>query len=63
MLKTEDFSGGPMVKNLPSNAGDMSLIPSQETETLCAGGQLRPHATTRESPQSQQRPSAANNKK
>ena len=52
-----------MVKNLPSNAGDMSLIPSQETETLCAGGQLRPHATTRESSQSQQRPSAANSKK
>ena len=23
-----DFPGGPGVKNLPANAGDMSLIPS-----------------------------------
>ena len=23
-----DFSGGPVVKNLPANAGDMGLIPS-----------------------------------
>ena len=24
---TEEFSGGPMVKNMPSNAGDMGSIP------------------------------------
>ena len=23
-----DYPGGPMVKNLPANAGDMGLIPS-----------------------------------
>ena len=26
-----DFLGGPVVKNLPSNAEDMSLIPGQGT--------------------------------
>ena len=26
-LSLLDFSGGPVVKNLPSNAGDMGLIP------------------------------------
>ena len=31
------FPGGPMVKNLPSNARDMSLIPGQGTQI--------PHAT------------------
>ena len=25
--KSEDFPGGPVVKNLPANAGDVSLIP------------------------------------
>ena len=27
-----DFLGGPVVKNLPSNAEDMSLIPGQGTK-------------------------------
>ena len=27
-----DFVGGPMVKNLPSNAGDMGSIPDQGTK-------------------------------
>ena len=26
-----DFPGGPVVKNLPYNAGDTGLIPGQET--------------------------------
>ena len=28
----EEFPGGPVVKTLPSNARDMSLIPGQGTE-------------------------------
>lgn len=27
---TSDFLGDPMVKNVPTNAGDMDFIPSQE---------------------------------
>ena len=27
-----DFPGGPVVKNLPSNAGDAGSIPCQETK-------------------------------
>ena len=27
-----DFPGGPVVKNLPSNAGDTGLIPGQGTK-------------------------------
>ena len=37
-----DFSGGPVVKNLPSNAGDMGSIPGRGTKS--------PRATTREKP-------------
>ena len=36
-----DFSGGPMVKILPCNGGDVGTIPCQRTKIL--------HATTRES--------------
>ena len=28
----EGFPGGPVIKNLPSNAGDTGLIPGQETK-------------------------------
>ena len=28
-----DFRGGPVVKNLPANAGDVGLIPGQGTKT------------------------------
>ena len=35
-----DFSGGPVVKNLPSNAVDASSIPRQRTEMAHAVGQL-----------------------
>ena len=32
-----DFPGGPVVKNLPRNAGDESLIPSWRTKIPQAG--------------------------
>ena len=44
----KDFPSRPMVKNPPSNAGDVCLILSQGTEIPCARGQLSPCATTRE---------------
>ena len=41
-----DFPGhgnrGPVVRNLPSNAGDMGLIPGWGTKTPNAMGQLSP---------------------
>ena len=39
---------GPAVKNTPSNAGDMGLIPGQETKIPHVVGHLGPCATTRE---------------
>ena len=41
-LKTsgKDFPGGPVIKNLPFNAGDMGLIPGQRTKIPDASGQL-----------------------
>ena len=50
-VKTEtvgDFPGGPLVRNLPSNAGDMGSIPGWRTEIPHASGQLSPLATTRD---------------
>ena len=38
-----DFPGGPVVKNLPCNAGDMVSIPGQETKILHAVDQRSPH--------------------
>jgi len=43
-----DFPGGPLVKNLPSNAGDMGLIPGRGTKIPHAMRQLSLHATTTE---------------
>ena len=40
---TWDFPGGPMVKNLPYNAGDTGSIPGQGTKIPHAMGQLSPH--------------------
>ena len=37
-----DFPGGPVVKNLPSNAWDAGSIPSQGTKIPHATGQLSP---------------------
>ena len=45
---SEDFPGGPVVKNLPSNIGDMGSIPGQGTKSLCPLGQLSPWAAARE---------------
>ena len=39
-----DFPGGPVVKNLPSNAGNRSSIPGQGTKIPHAMGQLSLHA-------------------
>ena len=41
----EDFPGGPVVRNPPSNSGDVGLIPGQGTKILYAAGQLSPQAT------------------
>ena len=43
-----DFPGGPVVKNLPSNAGDMGWIPGQGTRIPHVVGQQSPHATSKE---------------
>ena len=47
-LRHRDFPGGPVVKNPPSNAGDMGLIPGQGTKIPHAVGQLSPLTTTTE---------------
>ena len=41
---TRDFPGGPVVKNLPSNAGDVGSITGQGIKIPHATGQLSPHA-------------------
>ena len=43
-----DFPRCPLVKNPPSNAGDVGSIPGQGTKILHATGQLSPHVTTTE---------------
>ena len=42
-----DFPGGPVVKNLPSNAGDAGSIPGWGTRIPHEAGQLSPCATTK----------------
>ena len=42
------FLGGPVVKNLPSNAGDTGTVPGQRTKIPYAVGQLDLHATAAE---------------
>ena len=46
--QAEDFPGSPVVKNLPSNAGDSGSIPGLGTKIPHGAGQLSPWATTRE---------------
>ena len=41
-----DFPGGPVVKDLPSSAGDVGSIPGQRVKIPDAAGQVSP--TTRE---------------
>ena len=55
-----DFPGGPVVKNLPSNAGDLDSIPNQGTKISYAAGQLSLSLTVQSMPQL--RPNAAKNK-
>ena len=56
-----DFPGGPVVKNLPSNAGDAGSIPGQGTKIPHAAGQLSPRAKATELACSQlESPSATN---
>ena len=43
------FPGGPLVRNLPANAGDTGLVPGQGTEIAHVMGQLSPCITTHES--------------
>ena len=42
-----DFPSGPVVKYLPSNAGDMSSVPGWGTRSHMPWGQLSLHATTK----------------
>ena len=44
-----DFPGGPVVKNLPHNAGDANSIPGRRTKVPHAVEQLSPSTTSRES--------------
>ena len=46
----QDFAGGPVVKNPPANAGDMSSILGMGTKIPHATGQLSLCATTTEVP-------------
>ena len=48
-INARDFLGGLVVKNLPSNAGDVALIPYQRTKIPHA---LGPHTTIREATRS-----------
>ena len=43
-----DFPGGPVVKNLPSNAGDMGSMPGWGTKIPHAMERLSLYAITRE---------------
>ena len=54
-----DFPGGPVVKNLPCNAGGAGSISGQGTKISHAAGQLNPCATTTESGHHHERPDAA----
>ena len=43
-----DSLGGPLVKNLPANAGDAGLVPGLKTKIPRVSGQLSPCPTTTE---------------
>ena len=51
----QDFPGGPVAKNPPSNAEDLGLITGWGTEIPHATGQLSPSGTTGEACMLQQR--------
>ena len=50
MKDAGDFPGDPMVKNLPSNAGDTGSILGRGTKSPHSLGQLSTQATTSEKP-------------
>ena len=50
ILGIRAFPGGPVVKNLPFNAGYVGLIPCWRTKIPHATGQLSQHTATKESP-------------
>ena len=41
-ISLKDFPGGPVVKNLPTYAGDSGSIPGWRTKIPHAAGQLSP---------------------
>ena len=43
-----DFPGGPVVKNLPSNGGNVGSIPGKRTKIQHAVRQVSPQVTSRE---------------
>ena len=47
----QDFPGGPLVKNLPSKARDVSSIPGQGTKIPQTMGRLSPCTKTKERPE------------
>ena len=55
----KDFLGGPVIKDLPSNAEDMGSIPGQGIKISHDTGQLSSRATIRETWVLQRRPCAA----
>ena len=48
LKSTKDFPGGPVGKNLPSNAGDADSIPGRGTKIPHAQGKLNPSTSTTE---------------
>ena len=55
-MTVRDFPGGPVVKNLPYNAGDVGSVPGQGTKIPHATGQLSPRTTTTSSRASTREP-------
>ena len=47
-MTPRDFPSGPVIKNPPSNTGDMGSIPGQRTKIPHAMGQLSPRTATTE---------------
>ena len=58
-LENGDFLGGPVAKNLPSNAGDMGSIPGQGTKIPQASQQGQVKWNSMHTPMSTSSPYAA----
>ena len=61
-IHSGDFPGGPAVKNLPSNAGNVSLIPGQRTNITHVLRQLSLCTSAGESPQATNKTQCSQNK-